>query len=102
MLRVVLAKGHGQAQGQDADGGLHRWNEHLSGEWAVRVGKCVSVGLTYLPCAIMQARFSMTPERGVRNQWSAGDLADTPVHSRSFLIRVPSDSIDPSAAVTTP
>ena len=44
----------------------------------------------------------MTPERGVRNQWSAGDLADTPVHSRSFLIRVPSDSIDPSAAVTTP
>ena len=87
---------------------LHGRNEHLSGEWAVRVGKRVSAGLTYLPCAIMQARFSMTPERGVRNQWSAGVLADTPVHSiglsnsRSFLISVPSDSIDPSAAVTTP
>ena len=88
--------------------GLHGRNEHVGGEWAVRVGKRVSAGLTYLPCAIMQARFSMTPEMGVRNQWSAGVLADTPVHSiglsnsRGFLISVPSDSIDPSAAVTTP
>jgi len=65
-------------------------------------GKRVPVGLTYLPCAIMQARFSLTPERGVREQWSAGVLADTPVHSRGFLNSVPSDFVDPSAAVTTP
>jgi hypothetical protein len=44
----------------------------------------------------------MTPERGVRNQWSAGALADSPVHYRGFPVSVPSDSIDPSAAVTTP